>query len=274
MDNWIESLPEDLRGHETLTKFDSPAALAKSFVELERFQGQSLRLPSDNAGDEDRAAFLTRLQEKVPELVMKPVPGDEQAENAFWQGLGRPDEVTGYEKIEGLSDDQQAYMREIAFQSSLTDKQYKAMVGALSERFTAEQSEIQAAAQAERDEYFDTLGAAKDATLEALKQFGVAVGMDESLMAAIGEEGNPKVMALLDTLRKKIGTEGGALEQQIDERGNMTMTPAEAEAEIGEILNRTEYHSDTGAIGRELRRRHRELEGYVAEGNQQNRRRA
>lgn len=54
--SWRDSLPDDLKTHSTLSKFNEPAALAKSYVELEKMRGvpadQLLVLPKD-ANDKD-----------------------------------------------------------------------------------------------------------------------------------------------------------------------------------------------------------------------------
>ncbi len=58
---WVTDLPEDLKGNATLGKFDSVAALAKGYIGLESLQGNSVRIPDENATAEERGKFFEKL---------------------------------------------------------------------------------------------------------------------------------------------------------------------------------------------------------------------
>lgn len=58
---WRTDLPEDLREHKSLSKFDSVAALAKGYVNAESRMGNSARIPSEESSPEDWAAFYKKV---------------------------------------------------------------------------------------------------------------------------------------------------------------------------------------------------------------------
>lgn len=83
--NWLEALPADLKSLPSLTKFKEPAALAKSYVELEKNFGSALRPPAADADQKTLDAFYRQLgRPNTPEEydLSKPddVPLDEETE--------------------------------------------------------------------------------------------------------------------------------------------------------------------------------------------------
>ena len=102
--NWRESLPDDLKGHASLTKFADASALAKSYVELEGKFGT----PAEN--------------------VLKIPTGDEPMDEV-WNRLGRPEAKEGYEapKVAGIENIPAGRLEEFqskAHELGLTGKQF------------------------------------------------------------------------------------------------------------------------------------------------------
>ena len=52
--NWRDSLPDDLKGNAALANFEDVGQMAKSFVDMKSYQGNSIHIPGEDAGDEDR----------------------------------------------------------------------------------------------------------------------------------------------------------------------------------------------------------------------------
>lgn len=85
-----EWLPEDMRGLKTLEKFDGIKALAQGYVNIEKLQGASIKMPGEDAKPEEWAAFYNKLgrPEKVEDygIETKPPDGyehDKEAEGRF-----------------------------------------------------------------------------------------------------------------------------------------------------------------------------------------------
>tara|TARA_R100001594_G_scaffold58437_2_gene92411 strand:+ start:4467 stop:5300 length:834 start_codon:yes stop_codon:yes gene_type:complete len=78
--SWIDELPEEFREEKVLTKYKSVNDLAKGHVHLSRMQGSSINIPGEDATDEDRAEFYTKLgrpeSSKDYELERPDLPDD------------------------------------------------------------------------------------------------------------------------------------------------------------------------------------------------------
>ena len=76
------------------TDFDS---FVKQAVDYQAMQGSSIRIPGENASEEDRQAFYTKLTAQVPGLVPLPDPENAEAMKAYHASVGVPEEAAGYE---------------------------------------------------------------------------------------------------------------------------------------------------------------------------------
>ncbi len=121
--NLLDAISEDLRGQSNLKDFKDINSLAKSYIELDRMRGSSIRIPSKDASPEAKAEFLNKLKdidgvilksdEKLMEKLGKPLSKDEYK-------LDIPEEV-----IKGnpnLSQDLETF-RTVAHEVGLTNDQ-------------------------------------------------------------------------------------------------------------------------------------------------------
>jgi hypothetical protein len=58
---WLDSLPDELKGSDSLKKFKDVPGLAKSYVELEKHLGGTLKMPNDTSKPEEWEAFYNKL---------------------------------------------------------------------------------------------------------------------------------------------------------------------------------------------------------------------
>lgn len=58
---WMSALPDEMKTDAGLRKFKSVDALAKSYKEMESYRGNSIRIPGEDATDEERSAFFNKL---------------------------------------------------------------------------------------------------------------------------------------------------------------------------------------------------------------------
>jgi hypothetical protein len=59
--SWRDDVPEDYREEKTLSKYQTVADLAKGHVHLSRMMGNSIKIPGEDATDEERNDFFTKL---------------------------------------------------------------------------------------------------------------------------------------------------------------------------------------------------------------------
>ena len=118
----------DLAGNPALADFKDVNGLAKAFVDTKALVGQSIRIPSAEAGAEDMTAFYTSMQEKVPGLMLKPDLLDEVNMASVMTSIGKPEAAEAYEMptIEGMefSDEKTAFLKATAFEANFTGKQF------------------------------------------------------------------------------------------------------------------------------------------------------
>jgi hypothetical protein len=132
----VAGLPEDYTTNETLNRFNSVNDLAKSYLELRSMQGQSIRIPPEDAGPEARDEYLNKLINNAPEVMMKPDLAEEDQSKEFYRTMGLPEEFSGYENPDGMNLEEgiEAEMRELLYSANLTNAQYKKIMAAFSDR--------------------------------------------------------------------------------------------------------------------------------------------
>lgn len=59
--SWLDSLPDDLKGNKSLSKFTDQSSLVKSYLELEKNRDRGLLMPSDDASDEEWDKMYKKL---------------------------------------------------------------------------------------------------------------------------------------------------------------------------------------------------------------------
>lgn len=109
--SWRESLPPDIKASKSLSRYSSPADLAKAYVELEKFQGRSVAIPGPDATPAERAAFDTKVRQwqGVPDSAERytiAMPEGMQADERGvkeWQGTFHRLGLT-QDQVKGLTD--------------------------------------------------------------------------------------------------------------------------------------------------------------------------
>jgi hypothetical protein len=114
--SWLESLPPEIKGNKSLSRYSDPAALAKAYVEMEKYQGRSLAIPGPDATPAERAAFDAKVNgwRGVPESADKYTVTMPEGMQADEKGLG---EWKGTFHRLGLTQDQVAGLTDAFFGS-------------------------------------------------------------------------------------------------------------------------------------------------------------
>lgn len=94
-DNWLDDLPEALRDAPYLAKAESVEDALGKLQHAAKLVGTSIRIPGEDASDEDRAAFLAKVGE-VDGIAQMPLSDDVEGLNALMGKLGTPTEHTAY----------------------------------------------------------------------------------------------------------------------------------------------------------------------------------
>jgi len=231
-DDWRSSLPEDIRGAKAFDSVKDVSSLAKQFLDAQSHIGNSIRIPGEDAGQEAIDAFNQKLMNKT-NLMQKPET-PEDYDNVF-KAMGKPDDANGYaipEDIAGSYD----HLKELALNADMTNKQFESLVKSVAQ-LDATAVETQ---QAQQQESINTLkkewGAAFDQNNNQAVAALEATGAPESVIE-LAKAGNVDGQTLkwFHALSQKIG--GGEGSNAVaDNGGNQVMTPAEASAQLTEIM--------------------------------------
>jgi len=179
--DWI---PEDLRSNKTLSKFKTAGDLAQSYVNLERRLGSSVEIPGEQATPEQKSAF--------------------------YQRLGVPETVEGYEAPaapEGVELDTEYFgaFRTKAHELNLTKFQAKGLADWVVAREIAKHSEFSADSEKARKASMEKLrngwGAAADQNVGLIQRLVDEYG-DEETIADLDQTGAGNRAGILRMLAK------------------------------------------------------------------------
>lgn len=157
--NFLDTLNEELRGHQSLKDFKDADSLAKSYLNLNSLLGK-------------------KFNDLSPEELQ-----------SYYTKLGRPEDAAGYRLPEGISEDTASWYKEMAFKIGLTEEQSANLLDMYTnkEREISELTESSKAAQAE-----EHIAALK-------KEFGQAFNKRvETAVRAVEEFGGSELQAVLE----------------------------------------------------------------------------
>lgn len=150
--------------------FDS---FLKQAVHFQGLQGSSIRIPGENASEEDRAAFYEKLTAHVPGLIPTPDPENEEAMKAYYARVGVPEDRTGYELPvpEGAQVDEslQNWFLDTASSSKLSKAQAESLYRGFNELSQARDQEFRDSMKAQDAELRKEWGATYDPQIKKIK---------------------------------------------------------------------------------------------------------
>ena len=239
---WRDELPEDMRSNAGLADFSDVGSLAKSFLETKSMVGNSIRVPGEDAGDEARAEFNTKLLTSAPNLMEKPNFDNAEQSETFYRSIGMPEKAEGYNmpEVEGmqLPEERSNLLKAAAHKAGISANQFSVVMQASLENDAA----LMAARETQRTEAMQGLrtewGMAFDDNYKVASSIAAATGAPASLVEAInGQQAGPEVIKWLHGLSAKFGPEGQQMINQGSQEREGAMTPADAKAKADEIMN-------------------------------------
>jgi hypothetical protein len=248
---WRDKLPEDLRAHKSLSKFETEEGLAKSYVNLERMLGH----------------------DKVP---VPKTADDKEAWDAYYKAGGRPDAPDAYEVKRpedmpaGMTYDEEGekFLRQFAHANGFNQTQFAA---AYETYFKREAERLQGWQQSQtqaKDEGVRSLqrehGPGFDKFLNgarvALRQYGDDAAIQK--LEAAGLANDPDIIRVFGKVGKEL-----VGEQHLKGNGTSPSGPADIQQRISEHREKyksvlfDKHHPEHGARVREMQQMFEALHG-------------
>ena len=248
--NWRDSLPDEIKGSEALANFEDVGSLAQGFIEAKSYQGASVRIPGEDAGDEARREFTDKLVTKVPTLMYKPNLEDQEQSVEFYRSLGMPETPDKYEvpEIEApdnveIKTDKIEGFREIAHKHGLTAAQFKGIMGDIVNADIQEAQQAAEGVQANQEAIKEKFGHAYKENMGKITNMLEKTEAPSVLVEAVknGQVGVETIQWMYQ-MGKQMGGEGLDFTDADDSTTRAAaMTPDEAKAAIDEINNNKEH---------------------------------
>ena len=235
--DWKNNLPESVRGWDEVKNSDSPEKFFDQVANMRKMIGQSIRVPSKEAGPEQLEEFYKKVEAKAPDLMRKPNPEDPESMEAVLRALGKPESEDGY-TYDGEADENELNdLRQMAKNVGLTKAQFKkladGMVGARSQLSAQQETRL----NKERETLQKEWGAATDERYAELMNIAEATGASPQMLEQIENRTLDAHSAKwLYQLGKQLG--GEAINAHVQEK---TLAPDEARERIDDILNNPQH---------------------------------
>lgn len=239
---WREQLPEAVRQWEEAGTAQSADQFWEGMTNMRGRMGQSVRVPSKEAGTEDWAAFSTKMTELAPgRFTVIPDRDSPEQLAAHYASMGVPAKAEDYLNIDNpegveLNHEEIGGFKHIAHRHGLTPAQFKGVVLDFNAAHRAQAEVASKPAQEATDALKGEWGAAYDqrngAVVAMMTQFKFPPQVVEAFTNKQADAGSIKA---LYAIAEALGGEGAGLLHDIPGQGaGAAMTPAEGEARITE----------------------------------------
>lgn len=272
MDDWKESLPEQMRELPFISKSESMDEAINHIKNAADTMGNSLRMPSESASDDERKEFSKRVLDKMPELMPIPDPDDEDQYNEVLTRLGKPKDPDSY-KLPDVEDfdwpeDTLKELRDRASETGMTQRQFAQYAKKLGTAIRDGNVQAQQKLEEQQATLKKEWGDAFEQRQKQLAQYLETTEAPESLKQAVKDgKADPATMKWLHAMVKAQGGEGAEAADQGGADPTATrLSPDEAQAEIQEILNNPDYFAAGSPRQKVLMKRMQELQKFVSAG--------
>ena len=261
---WQESLPEPVRGWQEVETSKDADAFWDQMANMRSAIGNSLRIPSEDAGEEQWNDFNAKL-EKVPGMMRF----DENNLEPVYARLGKPGtpDAYRYSEVEGFEEDPEVLgaFNAMVHEANLNVDQADKIHGWLAENIAAEQMETAQAFEADMASLKGQWGAAFDHNVNVARG---AVSKIDQLVPGFSDylnesgAGNSKQFIMAMNALGQMFGESGAMEFQ----ESTALSPAEARLQIEDIRNNPEhpYNDEMSPAHEAAKEKVRELYKFAA----------
>lgn len=239
-DNWRSHLAPEYQEAPQLKDVKDFNSLAKQFIDQQKFLGNSIRIPGEDASPEQLQEFYNKVQKHAAgKLVPMPDTNDEAAMSAFWESVGVPKDPAAYAIDEGVEVNQEWLdgFRPIAKKYGLTKAAFRQFVKDYADKARADLAE-NSATQAEDLKSLQTeWGMATDARMNDIAKMAEVFQFPEGFRRALKDKqvGSQWLKPLWSVIEQLGGLAGEGREVSMQPGGSVPDSPGELRAKIAEI---------------------------------------
>lgn len=238
--DFLATLDQETRSRLEQNGIKDTGNLVKQFLDQQSYLGQSIRIPSEHASEEERKAFYDKIVKRVPGVVPRPNKDDQAAMEAFYAAIGRPESADAYqltlneEAAKLIPEDRMKLLKTAAHKAGLSADQLNAVLGEVAQADLAQHQEIQTKLLEEQTKLKNEWGSAYDQKLSQTIQIMELTGAPAELieMAKANQMGSD-ALKWLNSLAGKFKAEDAQAINDIS-RGSL-LSPSEANARLDEI---------------------------------------
>ena len=239
---WQDSLPETVRGWDEVKNSDSPEKFWDQMTNMRSLVGQSIRIPTEEAGEEQWTQFHEKLKTKVPGLMPTPNSDDDASMQTLYRQLGQPEKAEEYKipQLDGqgtqLDVGPVEAFRGIAHKYGLNQKQFEGIVTEFTGLNVEGAIQAKQAHDAKITELKNEWGAAYDQNINLIKALATKTDAPQALMDAINNStADAASLRWMYQVAKQFGGAEGVNLISDQSQGTQVMTPAEAQ----QLISRT-----------------------------------
>ena len=228
-----DSLSDEIKANPTLQQYKTFEDALTGHINTKSALGRSIRIPGDEAGESDKEAFLEKLMNNAPTLMVKPDFSEKEQASEFYKTLGMPDDFSKYENPEGFNLDTEieAQLREVLHGANLTNQQYQEVVTKLSSMNDQTVENNQTVKTHDMDELAGKWGITLEGRLASAKKMN-----DEFYPGRDFSNLNSSELQALYNIHESVTGKGAQAPSQPGTPSGMT--PMEAEEQASEIMRR------------------------------------
>jgi hypothetical protein len=228
-----DSLSDEVKADPTLNQYKTFEDALKGHIATKSALGGSIRIPGEDAPDSDRAAFLDKLINNAPEVMLKPDFSDPDQSADFFRTLGKPEEVSKYDNPEGtqLNPDVETQLREVLFEANLTNAQYQHVVKRFSEMEAQTAENNQSVFDGDMQELAGKWGTTQDSRMAAARKMN-----EQFYPGRPFDQLRAKDIESLYNISVSMTGQGPQVHDQPDDQGRIT--PDEARTQADEIMRK------------------------------------
>ena len=243
--NWFDALPEQMRDLPEVGRAKSLDSFIDNMKTTRDYVSNAIRVPTENAGDEDRQAFYDKLQKHAPNLMPTPDLANPESVSEALRRMGLPENVDGYEAIDGdgvsFVDGQFDTLKKWAHDAGLTRSQFEAFAKAIGADTYNQQSEAEQASKAELDAISKEWGLSAEAKYSEVVNFAKQSDAPAAFVEALANKQiNAETVFWLSKMAAGAAESAQASGQDTRTMSN-TLTPYEAQEQIREIQKNREH---------------------------------